>query len=758
MATSFAISSFHRLIKVLGLVVVVILAAAFILGILSLKRTQEIIADDFQQQQLILARTTARQIEDGLAFLRRELRTLAYSPAIQYLDPTAWSNRMRVSFEEISRLGVRAITRLDLSGKRQFTLDAAGPRVTTLDLSQAPEVLWARDPAHRGLIYQSGISVQTLGTHKGTFLTLATPIYLESVDEAHPRPPGGLDGVLVFQVDASAFAGYYCSGIRSGRTGYCWVINSQGIFLYHPEREFIGEDAFTARGRRNPAISFDAINEIQKSRMLAGEEGTAQYISGWHRGVIQQMEKYLAFSQARVGPNCPPATLDQEQVRKQPRPDECQDIWPVAVTAPTAEVAGTISSLYIRQFLIQGLLIFALLCVAVAIIYYEQRWTAELKREVDRATSDLRQSEERYRSVVEHSPDFIFLLDREGKFLAANAAATLALGMPAASLRGRSLKEFFAPEDAEDFLNEVASVFATGHMLEGKGEARIRDRVYYLSKFLVPLLGEDDRTVERVLVFARDRTERHRMEEQMARTEKLASLGTLAAGVAHEINNPVGIMLGFTEMLLDEVPQDSRQHQMLETIERQALHCKRIVENMTTFARFRTEQESASDLNHNLETVLLLVQNTFLTKKIELELHLDPHIPRVRGGAGELQQVFLNLITNAVAAMPEGGKLTVSTRINPGTKQVEAIIADTGVGIPKEYQDRIFDPFFTTKKVGEGTGLGLSVSHSIVEKCGGTIRFESKTAKESGGDSGTTFYVTLPPETETAAGSAAAAK
>ena len=536
-------------------------------------------------------------------------------------------------------------------------------------------------------------------------------------------------------------------------------MNSKGIFLYHPEREFIGEDAFTARGRRDPAISFDAINEIQKTRMLAGEEGTAKYISGWHRGVIHQMEKFLAYSTAHVGPECPYLKMDPIYTQAHGKPGGCADIWPVAVAAPTDEVAGTISSLYIRQFLIQGLLIFALLCVAVVIIYYERRWTVELQQEVDRATVDLRFSEERYRSVVEKSPDFIIVLDNKGKVLGANTATARALGIPARGLTDRLLTDYLDPEEGKILLDQVHYVFTSGRNFESKGEMHLRGRPYWLSTHLVPLYGEDARTVERVLLIARDMTDRQRMEEQMVRTEKLASMGTLAAGVAHEINNPVGIMLGFTELLLDRLPQDSKEHELLRTIERQGLNCKRIVENLMTFARQPAKQEDFSDLNQDLENVLKLVQNTLLTKKIDLELRLGQGLPRVRGDASELQQVFLNLITNAIAAMPEGGRLSISTRAKPEDRLVEAVIADTGTGISKEFVDRIFDPFFTTKKVGEGTGLGLSVSYAIIEKYGGKIRFETRTAKETTGPTGTTFFVSLPsepPATAVASGQRAA--
>ncbi|RJR48001.1 MAG: sensor histidine kinase [Deltaproteobacteria bacterium] len=729
---------FKRLIQILGLLVVLLLAVAFVLGLLALNRTVDIVSDDFQQQQLILARTTARQLEDGLAFLRRELGILAYSPAIQYLEEVAWSNRMRVSFGELSKLGVTAIIRLRPPYHEAYGLDAGGAHISKENFAQIPEVVWAQNQANRGKAYLGPIRVEARGPIKIPVMTVATPIYLESVDEAHPKPPGTFDGVLLLRIDTSQFAARFCAEIRSGRTGYCWVMDQKGIFLYHPEREFIGEDAFTARGRRNPAISFDKINEIQKTRMLAGHEGTAKYISGWHRGVIHRMEKFLAYSNARV---------EDEEPRSLPHEDPAEArIWPVAVVAPTDEVAGIISSLYLRQFLIQGLLILALLCMGVALIYYERRWSTELQQEVHRATQDLRRSEERYRSVVERSPDFILLLDNQGRIMRANTAAARAFGVPAAGLRSRSLREFFAPVDAQTLLDHMSYVFTTGRNFESQGEIRIQGRPYWLLSNLVPLYSEDGRTVERVLVFARDMTERRHMEEQMVRTEKLASLGTLAAGVAHEINNPVGIILGFTEMLLDRIPPESKEWEMLKTMERQSLNCKKIVENLMTFARQPAKPGEFADLNLELQNVVTLVRNTLLTKKIDLKLQLASGLPRVRGDASELQQVFLNLISNAVAAMPDGGRLTVSSRFHTDKQMVEALIADTGTGISKEYVDRIFDPFFTTKKVGEGTGLGLPVSHAVVEKCGGVMRFETRTSDEPGGHSGTTFYIYLPPE------------
>jgi PAS domain S-box-containing protein len=414
-----------------------------------------------------------------------------------------------------------------------------------------------------------------------------------------------------------------------------------------------------------------------------------------------------------------------------------------------------VRSLYIRQFFIQGVLIMALIFAGVAVMYYERRWAVELEDKVQRTTADLRlsnaelrQSEEKYRSVVENARDLIFVVDAQGKIQAANRFAASALGVPADKLVGSLLSEHFSPEDAKTQLGFISQSLKGRRSVEAKYDLAIGGREHWLSGHFVPLTEEDP--PDRVLVIARDITDRQRVEELMFQTEKLASLGKLAAGVAHEVNNPMAIILGFTELLLEEAPEGGRQRDMLLKIERQGLNCKKIVENLLTFARLPEKTEDHTDVKADLEKVIAVVRNTLLTRKIELEVYLADGLPRVRGDSTAIQQVLLNIINNAVAAMPKGGKLTVSCALNPSTNMVEVICADTGCGIPKENADKIFDPFFTTKKVGEGTGLGLSVSHAIVAKYGGTICFESRcptatgeSGTEAGG--GTTFFISFMP-------------
>jgi signal transduction histidine kinase len=225
-------------------------------------------------------------------------------------------------------------------------------------------------------------------------------------------------------------------------------------------------------------------------------------------------------------------------------------------------------------------------------------------------------------------------------------------------------------------------------------------------------------------------------QNQLIQSEKLASIGQLAAGVAHEINNPIGVMLGFTQVLLKHVPQDSQMHKPLSTIEREGLRCKQIVESLLDFAHYSKPNLARLNLNQVVEDALVLLTHKASTTGIKLIKRYAPNLPEVLGDQNRLQQVFLNILLNAYQAMPEGGELQIITRL--AGQEVHAAFVDTGVGIPPENLNRVFDPFFTTKEVGQGTGLGLSISYGIVEQHGGTIEAQSKVGV------GSTFTVKLP--------------
>ncbi|NVM57528.1 MAG: PAS domain-containing sensor histidine kinase, partial [Desulfobacterales bacterium] len=242
---------------------------------------------------------------------------------------------------------------------------------------------------------------------------------------------------------------------------------------------------------------------------------------------------------------------------------------------------------------------------------------------------------------------------------------------------------------------------------------------------------------------ARDITEQKKLENQLINTEKLASLGTLAAGVAHELNNPLNVILGFTDLLLEKLDKDSRDYQDLRTIERQGLYCKEVVENLLSFARQEEGVSEYCDINEDINDIINVVRHSLEMNDIELRLDLASGLPKVKGDSRQMQQVFLNLINNAVAAMKGGGILKIKTSLDAGQGKVCVTVRDDGDGIKQEHMENIFDPFFTTKGEGEGTGLGLFVSHGIVMKYGGIITCESSTEDTPQSPRGTAFAVTL---------------
>ena len=230
-----------------------------------------------------------------------------------------------------------------------------------------------------------------------------------------------------------------------------------------------------------------------------------------------------------------------------------------------------------------------------------------------------------------------------------------------------------------------------------------------------------------------DITERKRLEEQMYHAEKLASIGTLAAGVAHEINNPLAIILGFSDLLSEKVPSDSEFHEILMTIQKHGTNAKRIVENLLSFVRYKEHGEEDVDINKIVEEVMTIKGHAMSISNILLKKNMSESLPIIRGNAGELQQVIFNIVNNAISAMKGGGDLVVETRdvSTQGAQNIEIVISDTGSGIKPEHRLRIYDPLFTTKKVGEGTGLGLTVSYAIIKKYGGEITFETRTKEET---------------------------
>ncbi len=253
---------------------------------------------------------------------------------------------------------------------------------------------------------------------------------------------------------------------------------------------------------------------------------------------------------------------------------------------------------------------------------------------------------------------------------------------------------------------------------------------------IAPLVTPQMERIGRILLFD-DISERVELESQLAQTERLRSLGLLAAGVAHEVNTPLAVISNYTQLLAKQTPAGDARAGVLEVITRQTFRASEIVANLLQFARAQGGEKSPVDLHAVLHDALALVEHPLRNAHIRVETEFDASLPAVLGHAGQLQQVMLNLILNARDAMPSGGELRLASRAVEGG--VEIAVSDTGAGIAPEIRERIFDPFFTTKKAwrngsggwGSGTGLGLSVSYGIIQDHHGRISVESAPGRGS---------------------------
>ncbi|MES0350928.1 MAG: ATP-binding protein, partial [Desulfobacteria bacterium] len=320
-----------------------------------------------------------------------------------------------------------------------------------------------------------------------------------------------------------------------------------------------------------------------------------------------------------------------------------------------------------------------------------------------------------------------------------NFTANFFGGTPSQFL-GRPISVLFSEAVASRQFKLIRTVFQFGKSVRDEFIVRMGQHHTWLSANFMPIKDEHERVIS-ALCIARDITEHKKLESQLVNTEKLASMGTLAAGVAHELNNPLGIMLGFTDLLLEKLDKDSQDYQDLKTIERHSLHCKQVVENLLSFARQGEGEAEYCDINKAIDEIIGVVKHSLEMNDVELRVELAPGIPKVKGDLRQMQQVFLNLINNAAAAMEGGGALEIETASD--SRKVRVTVRDSGHGIKEEYMEKIFDPFFTTKSEGEGTGLGLFVSHGIVTKYEGTITCESRKEDGPHGPRGTTFTVML---------------
>jgi PAS domain S-box-containing protein len=362
---------------------------------------------------------------------------------------------------------------------------------------------------------------------------------------------------------------------------------------------------------------------------------------------------------------------------------------------------------------------------------------ASLYARLEKQIAEFERLKEFNENIVESTNVGILAVDLEDRIESWNAQMEAMYALSRKEAIGQPLNSVFPAEFMESF-DRFRDEPGVHHLYKFRltsraGESRTANIA------VAPLMSREFVAVGRIILVD-DITERVALENQLTQADKLSSIGLLAAGVAHEINTPLAVISSYTQMLTKQVRDDARLAPLLERITQQTFRASEIASGLLNFSRTSTTEFRETDLNQVIRDTVALIEHQMKTARIELDLDLDAALPAIHGNPGKLQQVFLNLLLNARDAMPQGGRLHVSTAAND---HVEARVSDTGSGIAPENLKRIYDPFFTTKsapKPGErrGTGLGLAVTYGIIQEHSGKIAVESALG------SGTTFSLEFP--------------
>ena len=353
----------------------------------------------------------------------------------------------------------------------------------------------------------------------------------------------------------------------------------------------------------------------------------------------------------------------------------------------------------------------------------------------------LRRSEALSRAFLASASESIVAADATGRIVLLNARAETMFGYTRAELIGQPVELLIPKRLRERHVAHRATYMAAPRVRTmGQGLDLIglrKDGSEFSVEVSLSFVQTDEGTS--AIAFITDISERVALQRAARQADKLAALGTLSAGIAHEINNPIGIITSRVEVMLleaegGELPAELRKD--LDVILRHARRVASITQALLSFARVSPGNREPVSLNRVAEEIVHLAQKDMSRARVDVTLKLDENLPGISADANAIGQVLLNLLTNALRAMPDGGEITIETRHLPATRSVRLLVRDNGSGIPPEILPRIFDPFFTTKP--DGTGLGLSISHGIVHEHHGTVDVNSEVGK------GTTFTLTFP--------------
>ncbi|OGW18646.1 MAG: hypothetical protein A2X56_13955 [Nitrospirae bacterium GWC2_57_13] len=719
-------------------VLIFVLSIIIILSQFFHQTLQDEMADQFNRHQQLLAREVATNIESFIDHVHKNIRVISQLPEINKIDQ---SPRCKVVAEAITSevQSEMLVTVQVLSANGRVLYDSAHVKPMGADLSHTEYFKNARKLKQNEKMITDILEVHDPNHNSREFI-VATPIY-QNLRDPHVHE---FAGIVQAVLSLDGISQKYLSRITSGTRGYAWMMDGSGTLLYHPTQEMmVGKNLYQAD---NTCFECHASFDLEK-KML---EGKAETFGSYHAPGGEN--KLLAFYRIHRGPKS----------------------WIIVVSAPYSEVIALMQKS--RQFyslLIISIFVTTIFVSLTAVVTYKKKITAEektrhlenqrrLEREIEIAKNYLE-------NIVENTETNLMVLDKDYHVKTLNTAQARTLGRPKSDIFERPFFSLF-PDNLEPYEGIPFETILNRTLNGSSFEIRnyritgIQSIPLYLDMFISPLLlggkidgilitgtivtrrVELEEALKQYTVELEDKVDKgtakaKKLEEQVLHSEKLAALGRLAAGVAHEIGNPLTSISTFAQ-LLREMATDEFSKSSLDVINNHIQRITDIVRQMSTFSRPDTTNVKYAQLNDIMRNALDLMRfDKRMKDNIDIDVQTDPDLPKTMVDEGQMNQVFVNIILNAFDAMPDGGRLTVTTEQGKDDQDGDAVVirfADTGIGIAQEDIEKVFDPFFTTKEAGKGTGLGLAVSYNIVKSYQGDIRIKSEPGK------GTTFTVTLP--------------
>ncbi|MGB9698248.1 MAG: sensor histidine kinase [Thermodesulfobacteriota bacterium] len=686
------------LMPVIWAVTCVIISALIIIGLYSYYSAEKAIAHQFNSQQLNILKQTATNIENFLMEIKHDISLLTSLPRAQELSLENREEAMKFFLDT-------------LHGKVEFFI------------FQDEKGAFLSYPAKKTISSAQGLLISPIYFEK--LKKEKTPLIIEKREAASIAPAGliliaapifsgkNFHGILAGGLNFEILKEKFLLSLPLGARGSSWLINQEGIILAHAQTKLL--EAKNSSGGNQFQLMGERLSQLLSKEMVRHKAGMGEEVFTLPGEGKEKIKYLFAYAPIKVGENS----------------------WIIALVTPYSEMTQIVWASFKNSVFLLAIMVGTLLMgTYVGHKINQSRIRAEEKV---KWSEEIVKTQNRLQILFDGSPDAIAIIDQDFRISMLNKTAL--------NWYKKSLEDFLGKVCYQEFQGRsepcpncpAQETFKTGKTAYRDRASLVVEGVKkYLQLYTFPLPGQNGE-VQEVVEYVKDVTAEKRLQQQIIQSERLAVVGKMSANVAHEIKNPLGTIVLNAELLEDELSrlgsgETEEARQLLGIIKSEVDHLLEVIEEYLQFARLPKLKLEAGNINEVVANLLFFLKEEASERNVLIQEELANILPPVQMDAKQLRQALLNIIKNSFEAMPEGGKLTVSTGYKDG--RVEVTIADTGRGIPEENLDLIFTPFFSTKH--GGTGLGLSITSHIIQEHQGSINVKSYV------DLGTVFTISLP--------------